>query len=94
MCKVENVTLKNGKWFVAETYYPDMTCLERYKECFENRYFCLEILDWKYASYIATRETNYIFMKANDCRWASQRIYYDNEFVFWSAIKTIGSENV
>ena len=82
MCKIENVKFKDGEWVVLEVHCTNMTTFERYKYCLESDYYHRN-------SYIVTFEKDHIFLKS--IRWwrYSQKIYFDDEFVFWSAIKNV-----
>ena len=82
MCKIESVEFKDGEWIVLEVYYPDVTTFERYKWLFESP-------TCRRDSYIVTFEKDHIFLKSTRYEWSSQKVYYDNEFIFWSAIKNV-----
>ena len=82
MCKIENVELKDGEWSILEVYYPDVTTFERYKRT-------LESVNYHRVSCIMTFEKDHIFFEVTHDGWTSQKIYFDDEFIFWSAIKNV-----
>ena len=82
MCKIENVEFEDGEWVVREVSYHHMTTFQIYK-------FCLESDCYHRNSCIITFEKDHIFFDGTPGGWTSQKIYFDNEFIFWSAIKNV-----
>ena len=83
MCKIENGEFKDGEWSVREVSYHHMTTYQIYKYCLETYYY-------RRGSYIITFEKDHIFFDGRKGDgFTAQRIYYDNEFIFWSAIKNV-----